>query len=214
MSVRELVVGQAGVEKNGWPAFIRLFYRDLSRLRKPRINHKQSLEINLLHVVIKTLSSVLNCAESFHESYWTLYWGKLINTYIAVMSGSITQFCWLLLLKCISVGLLAPVIVFYCATVHFLYVFPCHFCFISIFSSHIYFCFLYLAHPTLGLVSLPSFPVHCFCLSCFWQTNVYNQKPCSSTFISLFDFEIIPRRASLVVYLWQTISKSHTISFS
>lgn len=50
-SVRVLVVGQPRSGKeNVWPAFMRLFRRDLSRLKKLCITHKQSLEINLLHV--------------------------------------------------------------------------------------------------------------------------------------------------------------------
>lgn len=38
------------MKKKAWPVFIRLFQIEQSRLKKPHINHKQPLEINLLQV--------------------------------------------------------------------------------------------------------------------------------------------------------------------
>lgn len=148
----------------------------------------------------RSLSFVLSRTELFHEGCWTLHWGKLINRYSAVVSGSITQLCRLPLLKCISVGLFIPVIFFSYTTILFLFIFPAlshklnrlH---LNFLLSHLSFFFLYLSHPTLDLVSLPSFPVHRFCLPCFEQTTVYHQRLRSSTFISLSDDEIVPRGA-------------------
>lgn len=132
------------------------------------------------------------------------------------MSGSITQLCRLPLPKCISVGLFIPVIFLSYTTILFLFIFPAlshklnqlH---LNFLLSHLSFFFLYLSHPTLDLVSLPSFPVHCFCLPCFEQTTVHSQRLRSSTFISLSDDEIVPRVGD---HSWQIISKSRTESVS
>lgn len=147
---------------------------------------------------MSVLPSVLYCAQVFQKSYWTRCWVKL-TTYSGVVSGSITQVSCLRLCKYTSVHLLTPFISF---TVQHFSIFINLISFTSVFSPHVYFCFLSIPHPTYDLVQLSSFPLLCFCLSVSSQSTLWSPKICTSLFISLFNFELVPRRA--------TISKSVT----
>lgn len=72
-------------------------------------------------------------------------------------------------------------------------------------------CFLYLIHHAPGPVSLPSFPVYCFCHSCYKQATVNHRGAFFINIYLTFDCEIIP--GDIVGGLpWQTISKSCTES--